>query len=311
MSVARDATAASGAMAVPGTPAAVCTVLMNGRAGAFRSTPSVTEMKKLAGEAGICVEVVGTSSPTQMRHEIRRLVQAGARRVAVAGGDGTITRAVQELAYTNTALGIIPQGTANNFATALRLPQDLPSALRVLQEGIVREVDLGKIGDRYFTEAAGVGLFADALAIYGAKTNKNVVRAFYAITRLYFAVRARRVRLYTDGALHTERAVMVEAANAFRMAYAFPVAPGAKMTDGQLDVVVVGDLQREELIPYYRAFRAQTHQSLPKITMLRARELRIETRHRMNVHCDDKVVGTTPVTITAQPRALKVLVDRL
>ncbi len=290
---------------------APCTILLNDRAGALHATASVEQMREAAAGVGLDAEVVGTESPEQMRRLIHDLVARGAARVAVAGGDGTVALAVQEVAHSATVLGIIPQGTANNFATALRLPQDLPSALRVLADGTVRAVDLGCIGDRYFTESAGVGLFADALAIYGAKANKNLLRTFYTVLRIVFAARARRMRIVADGERYVERAVMCEVANTFRMAHALPVAPGAKITDGELDVVVVGDLKRDELIPYYRAFRAQTHLSLPKVHTFRAKSVHIETRHRLNVHCDDKVIGTTPVTMLAQPRALKVLVDRL
>jgi diacylglycerol kinase (ATP) len=298
-------------MSAPANRPPSCTILMNNKAGAFHPTAGVEQMCQMVEEIGLNAKVIGTNSAEEMRQTIRRLVARGAERVAVAGGDGTVALAVQELAHSPTVLGIIPQGTANNFATALRLPQDLPSALRVLLDGVVREVDLGKVRHRYFTEAAGVGMFADTLAIYGAGTNKNIPRALYSMARVALSLRARRLRLILDGETHTERATMCIVANTYRMAHAIPVAPGAKVTDGELDVVVVGDLKLSELIPYYRAFRAQAHTSLPKVSTMRAKEVRIESRHRMNVHCDDKVVGTTPVTITAQPRALKVLVDRL
>jgi diacylglycerol kinase family enzyme len=57
--------------------------------------------------------------------------------------------------------------------------------------------------------------------------------------------------------------------------------------------------------------RAQMHTNLEKTSSFKVREVRIDARRRMNVHCDDTVIGTTPVTITVQPRALRVLVDRL
>ena len=284
---------------------------MNQKAGALHPTADAEQIQEMAREVGLDCEVWTTGTPKEMRQAIRGLVAEGREKVAVAGGDGTVAFAVQELAYQKTILGIIPQGTANNFATALRLPQDLPSALRVLVEGEVKEVDLGKVNDRYFTEAAGVGLFADCLALYGAGTNKDVPRALYALGRVVLSMQAQRIRLTVDGQPHTERAVMCAVANSYRMGFAAPVAPAAKVTDGELDMVVVGDLQRRELIPYYRAIRAQTHLELPKVHSLRAKEVRIEARRRMNVHCDDRVVGTTPVTITAQPGALRVMVDRL
>lgn len=202
-------------------------------------------------------------------------------------------------------------GTANYFASALRLPHDLPSALRVLRDGDVREVGLGKVDGRYFTESAGVGLFADALALYGAGANKQFFRVLSAVVRVLLSFRAHRLQLTLDGETLVERAIMCVVANSYRMWLAMPVAPEAKLTDEELDVVIIGDLRRDELIPYYRAFRAQLQAGLPKVTTMRAREVRIETRRPMNVHGDDRIVGTTPVTISSQPPALKVLVDRL
>lgn len=285
-------------------------LLVNGNAGALHATAGENEFLSLARDLDLDLNVITTKSPDDSEQTLKRLIKEGASRVAVAGGDGTIACAVQALAGTGVTLGIVPQGTANNFAAALRLPQDLPSALRVLKEGAVREVDLGKLGDRYFTESAGIGLFADALTMYGPN-DKSVLRAFMTVFRVFVSARARRVKLFIDDELHTERAVMCEVANSFRMAYAIPVAPEAKLTDGKLDVIIVGDLRRHELIPYFRAMRAQMHRTLPKVQILKAKTVRIESRHVFNVHCDDTVVGTTPVTIETAPRALKVLVDRL
>lgn len=288
-----------------------CTILLNARAGTLRQSVGLEQVRQMVREIGLDAEVVTTQSPAEMRALVKRLVAEGVAKVAVAGGDGTVSLAVQELAYSDTALGILPQGTANNFATALRLPMDLPSALRVLHDGEVREVGLGRTGGRYFTEAAGVGFFADILALGGAGTKKSVVRSLLSLARVVAALKAHALRLTLDGKPVVERSVMCTVANSFRMSLAVPVAPQARLTDEELDVLVVGDLRKGELLTYFRAFRAQMHLSLPKITTLRAREIRIETRRRMNVHCDDRVIGTTPVTITSEPRALKVLVERL
>jgi diacylglycerol kinase (ATP) len=288
-----------------------CQILVNWRAGALHAKAGIEQWQQMIRDIGLDAEVVVTRSAEEMDEIIHRLVAEGAEKVAVAGGDGTVAGAVQCLAHTNTLLGIIPQGSANNFATALRLPQDLPSALRVLKEGVVRKVDLGYVCGRYFTEAAGVGLFADALALYGTGTGKSVLHGLITFMRLLLSFRAHRLRLMVDGRPHMERAILCAIANSYRMADAVPVAPGAKVTDGELDVVIIGDLKRGEFLSYYRAMRAQRHLNLPKVTSLRAREVKIEAFTPMNVHCDDQVVGTTPVTILAQPRALKVLVERL
>lgn len=288
-----------------------CAILLNTRAGALKARPSVAQIRQMAEQIGLAAEVIAVPSAREMRPRVRELVRAGVGKIAVAGGDGTVSLAVQEIAHTDTALGILPQGTFNNFATALRLPLNLPGALRVLKDGHVHAVSLGKVGERYFTEAAGVGLFADALALYGEGGGKNFLRGLGTLLRLSFSVRARRLRLTLDGEFHAERAVMCTVANTFRMGYAIAIAPEAKLTDDVLDVVLVGDLTPRELVAYFRAFRAQLHPSLPKVTTLRAKQVRIETQRPLNVHCDDQLAGTTPFDASVQPGALKVLLDRL
>ncbi len=284
---------------------------MNAQAGKLHHNPGVEELQKLVDFLEVKAEVVGTTSENDFRQQLKQMVADGIPRVAVAGGDGTVAEAVQILAKTDTALGIIPQGTSNNFATALRLPMDLPSALRVLSDGEVKQVDLGCCFGRYFTETAGVGLFANALAIYGRDSNKDFLRATYALLKIVFSYRASRLTLTLDGVQHEEPAVFCVAANTYRMAQAMPIAPGAKVTDGLLDVVILGDLTRSELIPYLSAIRRQMHFALPKVKMARAREVSIDSRRRIPVHVDDSVRGVTPVKITAEPNALKVLVEKL
>lgn len=288
-------------------------ILLNANAGVFSSSLNEEQMQQAAQEAGLDAEVVSTQSRDELISRVKQFVQDKRESVAIAGGDGTVALAVQVLARSETALGILPQGTFNNFATALHLPMELPEALGVLRQNHVRQVDLGHVTtahqeSRYFTEAAGVGLFADGLALYGKGSNKNFLRGIKAFTRVLLSLRARRLNLVLDGNEYSERAIMCICANSFRMAQAVPVAPHAKVTDGALDVVLVGDLSPAEIVRYYRAFRAQAHLQLPKVTHHRASEIRISGRRSMNVHCDDAFVGTTPATMTCESRVLKVLV---
>ncbi len=286
-----------------------CPILMNTRAGAMHAQSGQQQLQRMAGEAGLAIEVIHTESPDDMTKALQKLVSEGAERVAVAGGDGTVGRAVQTLAHTGTALGILSQGTFNNFASALRIPHNLPAALRMLRDGVVQEVDLGKVGDRYFTESAGVGLFADALALYGQGSNKNFLRGLYATARIGLSFRAHEMQVIVDGTPHPSRVTLCEVANTYRIAQAVPIAPEADIADGLLDVVLLSDLQRSEILPYLRALRAQMHLGLPKVTVLRGREVRIEAQKHQNAHADDQIVGMTPLTVTIAPKALKVLVD--
>jgi diacylglycerol kinase (ATP) len=286
-----------------------CPLLVNLRAGALHEKSGPEQLQRMARDAGLELEIIPTYSPEDLSAELKRRVGQGAEKVAIAGGDGTVALAVQELAHTQTALGILSLGTFNNFATALRLHHNLPAALRTLKDGVVRAVDLGKVGNRYFTETAGVGFFADGLALYGAGSNKNVLHGLYAGLRLALSFRPREIEVVVDGQSHPERVTLCEVANTYRFAQAVPIAPEANIEDGLLDVVVICDLRPREVLGYLRALRAQMHLGLPKVQVLRGREIIFRSHRRRNVHCDEKVIGVTPQTIQVQPGALRVLVD--
>ena len=78
--------------------------------------------------------------------------------VIIGGGDGSLLAAVEHLADTGTALGVLPLGTANSFARSLGIPLDIEGAARVIAQGKVRRVDLGTIDGRPYPGCASIGL---------------------------------------------------------------------------------------------------------------------------------------------------------
>jgi diacylglycerol kinase (ATP) len=287
-------------------------VFANQYAGALSRLKGEQPLVRYAREAGFEPELVFTRSRGHLRHVLWERVIGKEKMIALAGGDGTIHNAVQVLARSGVTLGIIPQGTANNFANALRLPLDLPTAFKVLAEGEEREVDLGECDGQYFTEAAGVGIFADTLYFAQcAGRNKNVLRTAAVALRLFMANRVRRLMLVVDGEPYVEEAFNVTVANSFMVSYNMPIAPYARLTDDQLDVVVIGALSRREMFSYVRAIRSQQHLDLPKVHTLKGRTIEIRARRPVFVHVDDQTRYKDHVTCRTASGALKVMVDRL
>ena len=284
------------------------TILVNGRAGAPQPRARASQLRHLVGLMGRQADIVITGSEKEMNTHLRRLVRAGAPRVAVAGGDGTVARAVPELAYQETALAILPLGTFNNFAAALNIPRDLHAALRLLWEGGVSEVDLGEVNGHYYTEAAGAGLSADFVALTGTDGRKRPLRTLYATSRLFLLNRAYPMRLTVDGESLEQDLSFCLVANSYRVGVAVSVAAGARMTDGRLNLVLVEALTRREWRRYAQATWIQMLQTLPKVRVLTAQEVRLEAPAGIHVHCDDRLVLRAPVTFRARPKALKVLV---
>lgn len=288
-----------------------CILFLNKHAGALKFTPSTVTIEEYVKQLGLEAEFRYPDSPEDMSRQIAELVKEGKKHIVVSGGDGTVRLAAQQMAHSDSILGILPMGTANNFATALHLPLELAAAIRTIKDGVVTQVSLGKINNTYFTEAAGTGFMADTFALYGAGTNKNIIKGLYSFLRLVLSFPRSRVKITLDDKVVVERAAMCTVANTFRMGQSLPIAPEASLTEDQFSVVIFGDIQRQELFTYYRAIKSQMHETLPKVRFEKAKSVTIESLKSLNVHADDRVIGTTPVTITIEPKALNVFTPKL
>lgn len=118
---------------------------------------------RAAGHPHECVNVPGAGIEEVMREGVA-LARRHEGALVIAGGDGTISAAVQQALPAGVPLGVIPVGTFNYFARSHGIPLDLEAATRVLLDAAVVPVPVGLVNDRYFVVNASVGLYAESLA---------------------------------------------------------------------------------------------------------------------------------------------------
>lgn len=123
------------------------------------------------------------------------------------GGDGTIYQAVQRPVCLEVELGLIPLGTSNNLAIAAGIPLEVEAAIATIVEGRSKRIDLGRVGEKVFTQAAGAGFHAEAFRLYGERREKSLgeaIRAFVRATALWRPqpMTIMRGRLPGDGVEH-------------------------------------------------------------------------------------------------------------
>ncbi|MGH3178703.1 MAG: diacylglycerol/lipid kinase family protein, partial [Streptosporangiaceae bacterium] len=90
----------------------------------------------------------------------RRAAEQGVDVLFVWGGDGTVQRCIDAVAGMDTAVAILPAGTANLLATNLQIPDDLAQAVRIGLHGDRRRLDTGSVNGEHFTVMAGAGFDA-------------------------------------------------------------------------------------------------------------------------------------------------------
>ncbi|HEY7233725.1 MAG TPA: diacylglycerol kinase family protein [Gemmatimonadaceae bacterium] len=131
-------------------------------------------------------------APNELAARVRRAVESGARRVVVAGGDGSIATAAGALLGTSCELAILPGGTLNHLAQDLGIPPTLDEAVRVAMGTSTRSIDVGEVNGKIFLNTSSVG----AYITYVRTRDRFERRLGYWLASLVAALRI-LVRLHT------------------------------------------------------------------------------------------------------------------
>jgi len=264
-----------------------------------------------ARRLGVELEISG--GPEDLTQRARRAVDDGIGRLLVAGGDGTLHYVLQALAGSRTILGLLPLGRADDFAGALGLPRDLDEAIETAVGGEARSVDLGRAGERWFAGIASVGLDGEACRIANEDSGRLRGSLAYGLA----AVRAWRVyntvNVRVSGDFESiDGPVLVAAfANSPRYGGGIRMAPGARLDDGLIDVVVVRDMSLARVALALPSLVSGRHIGNPKVTCARVDSVTVEAPADVDLYADGErigPVGGAPLRIAAVPMALRVAV---
>jgi len=159
--------------------------------------------------------------------------------VVAVGGDGTVNEVASALRDTNTILGIIPGGSGNGFAMYIGIGRNFKKAIKIINEGKVKEIDSCEVNNRFFINLAGIGF--DARIAYKIKKSASRGLALYLRTivkeAMNFEIKKFSLEL-DEGIIEDEYGVIV-VANAAMYGYNFTIAPEAELKDGLFDVVMI------------------------------------------------------------------------
>lgn len=270
---------------------------------------------------GECVIVVTEESGDEAV-AARRAVDQGFERIVAAGGDGTVHGVVDGLrdALDEVVVGMVPLGTANDFARSLGLPLQTDDAIDLIVEGTTRQIDLGVMrwpaagdsdpDDQLFVNVA-TGGFGGRV---GDDVDPETKRTWGPLAYLRTAVehlqdlRRYQVRLEVDeGRVVEEDVYNVVVANGSRAGGNLPVAPQARMDDGLFDVVLVPALALPDLAALASRITAGEHGESGRVSYLRTKALRLKAEPTMPFRLDGESVEPGPAAFRVLPKALRVV----
>src|SRR5512141_2364072 len=149
--------------------------------------------------------------PAKLREEIERAVEAGARRVLVAGGDGSIGTGAAAICGRDVELAVLPAGTLNHFAIDTGIPVDIAEALKVSAGTRTMTVDVGYAGERVFLNTSSLGAYVTFVRIRDRLEKRFGYRlaTVIAMARIVALMPTIGVQLEVEGKLRTYRTPLV------------------------------------------------------------------------------------------------------
>jgi diacylglycerol kinase (ATP) len=232
--------------------------------------------------------------------------------VVLGGGDGTINGAAPGLIESGRPFGLLPLGTANDLAHTLDIPPDLDAATKIILDGHLREIDIGKVNERYFFNVASLGLSSGLTRALTPEVKRRWGRMGYAIAtfRALFANRPFHAEIVLDGKTRRIRTMQISVGNGVYYGGGLKVEENAAIDDGKLDLysLEVASLWRLALI--YPAFRRGRHGIWREVRTLSGGEIEIRTSSPRSINTDGELTTSTPATFRVLPRAIKVLAPR-
>jgi len=250
-----------------------------------------------------------TAKATEAAALARQCAQQDFDCVIAAGGDGTINGVINGLAGSPTPMAVIPIGTVNVFALQFRIPMEIRSACQLAAEGTIRNIDLGKADQKYFSCLAGVGFDAYVIARVNRRFKKLMGAFTYALIGLASLIRYpfRSVLFTLDDSRQIRNGYLVIVANGRYYTSNVVIDGGADPTDGYLDTVIFRRKDAGSIIRNVLKLPEGTLSGLEGVEHVQVKAIHFLRHGHHHVHLDGDYTGRTPMNISVEPLALKVI----
>lgn len=231
--------------------------------------------------------------------------------ILVAGGDGTLDNVVNHMRNLNInkPIGILPVGTANDFAKYLGIPQDVEEACIQILNSKPKGVDLGKVNDKYFLNVASTGLFTDISQKTDVNLKNSLGKLAYYVKGIEQIPNFRKLRVKVtseevtyDGDMYLMLVFNGQTAGNLKLAYK------AQTDDGLLDVIIIKAATIRDMIPLFiKMIRGDHLEDTTSILYFKTSNLQVETEENIVTDIDGERGPDFPLTIECIKEGIQML----
>ena len=217
-------------------------------------------------------------------------------RIVIGGGDGSLHAALPAILEAELPLGVLPLGTANDFARSLGIA-DIPTAVEVIVSGLARPVDVGVVNGTCFLNAVGIGLGPEINRNLDKESKSNLGVLAYLVHGIRNLRRSRGMSaiIECDGSYHALRSLQITIGNGIHYGGGMTIARDARLDDGILDVLSIPPQGFLSLLLKGPAIRSGDAGRIDELQTFRASVVRVQTRKPRDVTADGEYVTRTPI----------------
>ena len=275
--------------------------------------PDVRHLVDWVREKGHRVELHSTFEAGDAADFAARAAKRGVDVVAAAGGDGTINEVVNGLDGYDVPLGIIPLGTANDFARQVGIPADADHAMDVILQRKPRRLDTASLNGRRFLNVSTGGIGAEATAETSPEVKASLGPIAYAITAIkkFADLKAKSARFAGDGFEYEGEFLIFALGRTRSTGGGTIVTPMASATDGLLDLCVVERMSRRDFARMVLRVKRGEHLGLEGVHYAQVKQVTITSSESLPVNVDGEMSNADRLTYRARSRDLWVHVAHL
>jgi len=281
-------------------------VIINPVAGAGLAKSIGQKVTGMLAARGMPHHVAYTEYAGHATQLARKAASEGAATVVSVGGDGTLNEIAAGLAGTQTALGIIPAGTGNDFIKIIGTPKKWDDAVAYILNNPAHPLDTGMVNDRFFINVCGAGFDVMVLE-YANKAKKHVRGIWPYLYGVFAAIRAfkpfeMQVEIGDDIRL-AGKFMICTIANGSTIGGGIPIMPIAKVDDGLLDIMVVDPVPAWQIVFYLPSILGGTLLKKRIAHHFRATHCKLNC-HNMILNMDGELIPAESASFTCKPASL-------
>jgi diacylglycerol kinase (ATP) len=281
--------------------------------GARAERPDLRQMVSWVRDRGHAVDVRVTWDAGDGIALAADAADKGTDVVIACGGDGTLNEVVNGLDGRDVPLGVIPLGTANDFASQTGIPEDADHAMDLILRRKAVRIDTASMNGRRFLNVSTGGIGAEATAETPVESKAQLGPLAYAITALRkWAGNQSRHASFISAGFGLDVEFLAYAVGSARVTGGGNLmTPDASVTDGLLDLCVIEAMTRRDFARLSLSVKRGEHIGLPGVHYAQLPWLKVSATETLQVNLDGEGMESQVCDYRARKADLTVFVQHL